>query len=141
MPPTPAMFSIRTGCPRAVLSPGAMRRATRSVEPPGAYGTTIVSGRLGHDCDAPGTAMASPVEAIKSRATTRRSRKGRARCITLALLADVTWHGSKAGPLELPPVQARPAIRARRTLDYGGLAVVECDKRHTHSMEQGIGPV
>src|SRR5262245_35972940 len=60
---------------------------------------------------------------------------------SLALLADVTWHGSKAGPLELPPVQARPAIRARRTLDYGGLAVVECDKRHTHSMEQGIGPV
>src|SRR5215510_4080326 len=54
MPPTPAMFSIRIGCPRAVLSPGAMRRATKSVEPPGAYWTTIVSGRLGHDCDATG---------------------------------------------------------------------------------------
>src|SRR5262245_44929140 len=60
---------------------------------------------------------------------------------SLALLADDTWHDSKAGTLELPPVQARPAIRARRTLDYGGPAVVECDKRHTHPMEQGIGPV
>jgi hypothetical protein len=36
MPPTPAMFSSRTGWPRAAPSPGARRRATRSVEPPGA---------------------------------------------------------------------------------------------------------
>src|SRR6478672_12266104 len=46
-PPPPALFSTTTGWPSALASGSAMTRATMSVVPPGAKGTTSLIGLLG----------------------------------------------------------------------------------------------
>lgn len=46
-PPAPLRFSTMNGLPMRWLSFSAMRRAIRSVLPPGENGTTIVTGRFG----------------------------------------------------------------------------------------------
>src|SRR5690606_6644113 len=43
----PGLFSTMTGCPRDWVSFSATRRARMSVEPPGAQGTTILTGFSG----------------------------------------------------------------------------------------------
>src|SRR5262245_55876584 len=48
LPPAPGLFSTTTGCPNAVDSFCPMIRASVSVLPPGAKGTTYVIGWLGH---------------------------------------------------------------------------------------------
>ena len=47
LPDAPERFSTTTGWPRARPKGSATARARMSVEPPGAQGTTIVTGRLG----------------------------------------------------------------------------------------------
>ena len=66
LPPAPGLFSTTTGWPRAVESFWPMIRASVSVLPPGAKGTTYVIGLLGHvswaaadDDTAPSAANAS----------------------------------------------------------------------------------
>src|SRR3954468_9993928 len=46
--PPPALFSTMNGCPSISASFTAMRRATMSFGPPGAYGTTILTGLDGY---------------------------------------------------------------------------------------------
>src|SRR3989442_13373411 len=46
-PTPPALFSITTGCWSAADIFGERRRATKSADPPGAKGTTILTGRRG----------------------------------------------------------------------------------------------
>src|SRR5688572_10868641 len=46
----PGRFSTTTDCPRSSLNRGASMRNTTSVEPPGAYGTMIRTGRVGKFC-------------------------------------------------------------------------------------------
>ncbi len=47
LPEAPERFSTRTGWPRACRRWSATVRARMSVDPPGAQGTTMVTGRLG----------------------------------------------------------------------------------------------
>jgi hypothetical protein len=47
VPAAPATFSITTVWPRLAVMRSPMTRATMSVGPPAANGTTIVIGRLG----------------------------------------------------------------------------------------------
>jgi hypothetical protein len=47
LPPAPPRFSITTGWPSASASGGWITRATMSLAPPGANGTTSVTGRSG----------------------------------------------------------------------------------------------
>jgi hypothetical protein len=47
VPPAPVTFSTITGWPSALDNPSAVRRATRSVEPPAAKGTITVTLLLG----------------------------------------------------------------------------------------------
>src|SRR6202035_6185455 len=47
MPPAPPTFSTITCCCKAALKAGCRMRATASIGPPVANGTTIVSGRVG----------------------------------------------------------------------------------------------
>src|SRR5579883_3680600 len=46
-PPAPARLRIRTGWPSRAANPGWIIRAITSVGPPGAAGTTILTGALG----------------------------------------------------------------------------------------------
>src|SRR5579862_7767592 len=46
-PPAPARFSTTIGCPKAAWTFALVTRATMSVVPPGAKGTTSLTGRLG----------------------------------------------------------------------------------------------
>src|SRR5688500_742254 len=52
LPPAPARFSTTTDWPQASPSFCARRRATTSVAPPAAKGTTIFTGLLGQACAA-----------------------------------------------------------------------------------------
>ncbi len=47
LPPAPGLFSTTTVWPQALRNSSAMRRATKSVEPPGEKPTTIVICLLG----------------------------------------------------------------------------------------------
>ena len=59
--PAPGLFSITTCWPQIRDSRSAVMRATVSVDPPGAYGTTMRTGRVGQSCASVGrlTAVAS----------------------------------------------------------------------------------
>src|SRR5262245_22417629 len=59
--PAPGLFSITTCWPQIRDSRSAVMRATVSVDPPGAYGTTMRTGRAGQSCASAGrlTAVAS----------------------------------------------------------------------------------
>src|SRR4051812_14388674 len=48
MPPAPPRFSTTNCWPSAWLSASAQGRAMMSLAPPGAYGTTSLTGRAGH---------------------------------------------------------------------------------------------
>src|SRR5438046_612261 len=59
MPPAPPIFSTIT-CWRRISDRRALKiRATMSVEPPAAYGTTMVTGRVGQFCAAAVAAVAT----------------------------------------------------------------------------------
>src|SRR5574341_754003 len=64
VPPPPARLSTTTVCPKASLSFCPMLRAMMSVPPPGANGTTSLTGRTGYFCCASiapaATSSASP---------------------------------------------------------------------------------
>src|SRR5882672_4498172 len=62
VPPAPSLFSITTVWPRVLDIDAPSVRATVSVGPPAADGTTIVSGRVGYPC--PSAAGAQPASAI-----------------------------------------------------------------------------
>ena len=47
MPPAPPIFSMITCCCSASLNPACKIRATASIGPPAANGTTMVTGRVG----------------------------------------------------------------------------------------------
>jgi hypothetical protein len=48
LPAAPALFSMTTGWPNALDKGSAINRAVKSVVPPGALGTTMVTGRSGY---------------------------------------------------------------------------------------------
>src|SRR5438105_9689811 len=50
VPPAPGLFSTMNCCPSATMSRGAMKRAMRSLPPPGAKATMILTGRTGYVC-------------------------------------------------------------------------------------------
>src|SRR2546423_850712 len=50
MPPAPVMFSITICWPRISLNRAARMRASVSTGPPAAYGTTMVTARVGQSC-------------------------------------------------------------------------------------------
>ena len=50
MPPPPGWFSMTMVWPSASANVGCRMRASASIGPPAANGTTIVSGRLGQSC-------------------------------------------------------------------------------------------
>src|SRR5262249_47063707 len=50
MPPAPGTFSITTCWPRISLNRAARMRASVSIGPPAAYGTTMVIARVGQSC-------------------------------------------------------------------------------------------
>src|SRR5262245_8891990 len=58
LPPAPERFSTTTVRPRSACMRGWMMRATMSISPPGGYGTTMVSERLGNAC-APAAPLAT----------------------------------------------------------------------------------
>src|SRR3989441_8567850 len=49
LPPAPGRFSTMTGCPSTGCRPSAIRRASRSFEPPGGRDTMMRTGRAGQD--------------------------------------------------------------------------------------------
>src|SRR5260370_19728904 len=65
LPPAPERFSTTTGWPSSACMRGWMMRATMSISPPGGYGTTMVTVRLGNAC-----AAAAP---LASRAATKKT--------------------------------------------------------------------
>src|SRR5262245_18759596 len=50
MPAAPPLLSMFTGWPQAAVNLAPIKRAARSIAPPGVAGTTIVSGLLGKAC-------------------------------------------------------------------------------------------
>jgi hypothetical protein len=60
-PDAPGLFSTSTGCPSDFESLSATVRARMSVEPPGAHGTMIFTGRSGQAACAAGAHSASAV--------------------------------------------------------------------------------
>src|SRR6185503_5425579 len=71
LPPAPARFSTTTDCPHASASFCASSRATTSVAPPAANGTTIFTGLAGQDCAATSAGNASASSAAAHRAQLR----------------------------------------------------------------------
>src|SRR5262245_41374454 len=67
VPPAPPTFSTTTCCPSVRLMESATRRATVSVGPPAAAGTTIVTGLSGYDCAAAAMAPATDSTAPAAR--------------------------------------------------------------------------
>jgi hypothetical protein len=81
------LLSTTNGCPNARCSSGASARATMSVVPPAANGTTMRTGRAGQDCarasDAPASAASDATawrrETNEGGMQRLRMRRGRAR--------------------------------------------------------------
>ncbi len=66
MPPPPGWFSMMIGLPSVSPKVGCRTRASVSIGPPAANGTTMVTGRLGQSSAraAPGTARTASVSRI-----------------------------------------------------------------------------
>src|SRR6218665_352920 len=81
LPPPPPLFSTTTGTPRSLPMGPASTRATMSVVPPAAAGTTMVIGRSngsnGTPCALAGNAARSAGAMMVSTASTRRWRQAR----------------------------------------------------------------
>src|SRR5262245_26485034 len=71
MPPAPPMFSTITCWPRSSLRRAAMMRPTVSIGPPAAYGTTSVTGRVGHSCASAALTSDAPARAARRTAGAR----------------------------------------------------------------------
>src|SRR6266478_2557067 len=71
--PAPGLFSITTCWPQVLDSRSAVMRATVSVDPPGAYGTTTRTGRLGQAWANVGRLTAGASANVAARATRRRA--------------------------------------------------------------------
>src|SRR5215831_7421403 len=69
--PAPGLFSITTCWPQILDSRSAVMRATVSVDPPGAYGTTR-TGRVGQARASAGRLTAGASANVAARATRRR---------------------------------------------------------------------
>src|SRR4051812_42250968 len=77
LPEAPGRFSTITGCPSACRSCSPTTRAKMSVEPPGAQGTTIRTGRVGYACARAEHAMAAaPAVAPSAKVRAERRVKG-----------------------------------------------------------------
>src|SRR6516162_3579390 len=70
--PAPGLFSITTCWPQILDSQSAVMRATVSVDPPGAYGTTTRTGRVGQAWANVGKLTAGASANVAARATRRR---------------------------------------------------------------------
>jgi hypothetical protein len=71
MPPAPPLLSTMTGCPSCFPNGSAMMRATTSVEPPGANGTIILTGRVGYAWAYAHGLRRSPIPAVSIRNSRR----------------------------------------------------------------------
>src|SRR5688572_21866721 len=89
LPPAPVLFSTTTGCPHASLSFCPSRRATTSVVPPAANGTTIFTGFDGNAC-------AAASAGAKARTAAARMRVQRVMCFLLVMDIDSTAFSIRA---------------------------------------------
>src|SRR3954468_24695 len=67
MPPPPGTFSTMMGWPNVSPSAGCRMRASESIGPPAANGTTMVSGRLGQSWAAAGETNSSAASSAMGR--------------------------------------------------------------------------
>ncbi|KAF5297851.1 hypothetical protein FQR65_LT19663 [Abscondita terminalis] len=103
LPPPPLRFSTTTGLPSSLRSSGSMTRATMSLEPPGAAGTTrVTSGGGAAWAGAPASVMARAA-AVAARASSVLRR------VMVCLRRCVGWHVRRPARWAAPGPGAVPA--------------------------------
>src|SRR5438552_11089197 len=110
MPPAPATLSTITCCPSNCDMRGEMMRATTSIGPPAANGTTMVTGRPGQSCAAAGDAAAA---ASATAISILGMAPSRASVLAHPAGLDRTRPALDLGRHELDQVFGRPALRRR----------------------------